>query len=108
MNRRYRNVETFHFSYLCGPEADKVQNLINSSLLTDTSAGRKSNRQTDRQRASRKVLGRCKNLCDYYCMSMSQISLIDEQYLCVCEGVFVHCFLTWQRCILSVCKNDIS
>jgi len=38
LNRRYRNVEVFHFSYLRDPEADiKFQNLISSFFSADIS-----------------------------------------------------------------------
>ena len=37
LNRHCCNVEVFHFLYLRDPEVDKFQNLISSSLSTDTS-----------------------------------------------------------------------
>jgi len=36
LNRCYSYVEIIHFSYLRDAEADKFQNLISSSMSTDT------------------------------------------------------------------------
>jgi len=44
LNRRYCNVDVFHFSYLRDQEADKFQNLISSSTSKDTTAVKFSRR----------------------------------------------------------------